>query len=193
MHKLSIRVFDTILDSANIKDTATRDSASFWKPFCKSAGWDFSYERLHSISDLNFFFSKKIKEDIIIFSGHGNTKGFYLSNGDCFNSKNESLTPLPEKNHGKTIIFSSCGIGKNLALCQSFKDYFQADAVFAYKHLMSDRFCFLNESILLTMISHHFVKRNSFTQKNFEDFEAKTLFMKNMNQEHVKTHPMVMV
>lgn len=193
MHKLSIRVFDTILDSSKLKDTVTRDSSSFWKPFCKSSGWDFNYERVHSISDLNFFFSRKIKEDILIFSGHGNEDGFYLSNNDCFRASSEGLIKFPVKNEGKTIIFSSCLIGKKASLCEEYKKYFNADAVFAYRHLMSDRFCFLNESILLTIISHHFISKNSFSLKNFEEFKEKTSFMKNMNQSHVKKHPMVMV
>lgn len=193
MHKLSIRVFDTILDTSKIKDTVSRDSSSFWKPFCKSSGWAFSYERIHSISDLNFFLSRKIKEDILIFSGHGNTDGFHLSNGEIFKPDEEMLKPVPVKNAEKTIIFSSCGIGQNEKLCEQYKSFFGAQAVFAYKHLMSDRFCFLNESILLTMLSHHFSKKNVFSIKNFEDFQSKTLFMKNMNQEYVKSHPMVMV
>lgn len=193
MHKLSIRVFDTILDTSKIKDTVSRDSSSFWRPFCKSSGWGFSYERIHSISDLNFFLSRKIKEDIIIFSGHGNTDGFHLSNGDIFKPANENLKPVPAKNAKKIIIFSSCGIGQNEKLCEQYKSYFNADAVFAYKHLMSDRFCFLNESILLTMMSHILWKKNTFSGSNFQDFQSKTLFMKNMNQDHVKSHPMVMI
>lgn len=187
-----IRVFDTVLNSRNLKDTVSRNSADFWKPFCKSAGWNFSYERVHSLNDLEYFFSKKIKEDVIIFSGHGNEDGFHLSNGDCF-SGNEIKT-FAKKNHGKIIIFSSCLIGTNEELCENFKSYFNASALFAYRHLMYDRFCFLNESILLTSLDHLLYKgKPSFTKNDFLDFQINTDFMKNMNEEHVKLHPMVMV
>ncbi|MNE69827.1 hypothetical protein D3C80_1655780 [compost metagenome] len=73
-----IRVFDTVLDGKNTRDMVSRNSADFWRPFCKSAGWSFNYERIHSLDDLKYFFSKKIKEDIIIFSGHGNENGFFF-------------------------------------------------------------------------------------------------------------------
>ena len=182
-----VRVFDTVLDSSNIKDTAGRNSADFWRPFCKSAGWDFAYERIHSLADLEYFFSKKIKENVIIFSGHGNKEGFYLSNGDVFDK--EINGAFPEKNHGKTIIFSSCLMGKNDELCQELKSFFNADFLFAYRHLMEDRFCFLHESILLTVMQQHSTKK--FTPKDFEYFRSQTAFMKNMNQKHVKQHPMV--
>ncbi|WP_394166700.1 hypothetical protein [Photobacterium piscicola] len=187
----SVRIFDTVLNGKNIKDTVSRNAADFWKPFCQSAGWKFGYERVHSLSDLEFFFSKKIKEEVIIFSGHGNENGFYLSNGECFNGEN--LKSLPEKNHGKIIIFSSCLIGKNEKLSENLKSYFSAQAVFSYRHLMSDRFCFLNESILLTSMEHKFNRgRLIFTFNDFIDFQVETDFMKNMNEKHVKLHPMVM-
>ncbi|WP_337842056.1 hypothetical protein [Rheinheimera sp.] len=186
-----IRVFDTVLDGLHIKDTVSRNSADFWKPFCKSAGWKFSHERVHSLNDLEYFFSKKIKEDIVIFSGHGNEDGFYLSNGECFTGN--ELKDFPQKNHDKVIIFSSCLIGKNEELTRGFKSYFKSQVIFSYRHLMSDRFCFLNESILLTTIEHLFNKgKLSFTQNDFINFQVKTEFMKNMNEKHVKLHPMVM-
>ena len=186
-----IRVFDTVLDGKNIKDTVSRNSADFWKPFCKSAGWKFSHERVHSLSDLEYFFSKMIKEEVIIFSGHGNEDGFYLSNGECFNGQN--LKAFPKKNHDKIIIFSSCLIGKNEDLSQELKSYFSANALFSYRHLMYDRFCFLNESILLTSIEHKLTRgKQSFTWNDFLEFQAETDFMKNMNGKYVKLHPMVM-
>jgi hypothetical protein len=186
-----VRVFDTVLDGRRIKDTVSRNSADFWKPFCKSAGWTFSHERVHSLSDLEYFFSKKIKEEVLIFSGHGNENGFYLSNGECFTGN--EIKNFPHKNHGKLIIFSSCLIGKNEDLAQKLKSYFNSQVLFAYRHLMSDRFCFLNESILLTSIEHAFNKgKLSFTENNFIDFQIQTDFMKNMNEKHVKLHPMVM-
>ncbi|SQH76200.1 conserved protein of unknown function [Shewanella benthica] len=186
-----IRVFDTVLDGRNIKDTVSRNAADFWKPFCKSAGWKFSHERVHSLSDLEYFFSKKIKEDIIIFSGHGNENGFYLSNGECFSG--EELTKFPNKNHGKIVIFSSCLIGKNKELTEKLKLYFNSQILISYRHLMYDRFCFLNESILLTSMDHFFKKgKSSFTETDFENFQFETEFMKNMNEKYVKLHPMVM-
>lgn len=186
-----VRIFDTVLDSRNNNDTVSRNAADFWKPFCKSAGWKFSYERVHSLSDLEYFFSKKIKEEVIIFSGHGNEDGFHLSNGECFNGQN--LKAFPHKNHDKVVIFSSCLIGKNKDLTQEFKSYFSAQTLFSYRHLMYDRFCFLNESILLTSMEHKFNNgKQSFTHNDFIDFQLNTEFMKNMNEKHVKLHPMEM-
>lgn len=192
-----VRVFDTILDSRNLKDTVGRNSADFWKPFCKSAGWKFSYERVHSLNDLEFFFNRKIKEDVIIFSGHGNEDGFHLSNGevldpDFFGRCKENA--FTKKNHGKIIIFSTCLIGRNRALAADFKECFGAEMLFSYRHLMSDRFCFLNESVLLTMIEHCFDKKDRFTRDgDFKRFQDNTAFMKNMNEAYVKHHPMIMV
>lgn len=186
-----IRVFDTVLNDKNIKDTVSRNSADFWKPFCKSAGWAFSHERVHSLSDLDYFFQKKIKEDIIIFSGHGNEEGFYLSNGECFSGS--EIQEFPRKNCGKVIIFSSCFIAKNDKLIKNLKSYFNAQILFSYRHLMFDRYCFLNESILLTMMEHSFNRgKVSFNGNDFAKFQGKTGFMKNMNEKHVKLHPMVM-
>lgn len=186
-----IRVFDTVLDGKNTRDMVSRNSADFWRPFCKSAGWSFNYERIHSLDDLKYFFSKKIKEDIIIFSGHGNENGFYFSNGDCLDGKSNSFIPV--KNHGKVIIFSSCLIGKSECTSQSLKLFFSAEALFSYRNLMLDRFCFLNESILLTSIEHKFNRgKGSFTGNDFIEFQIQTDFMKNMNEKHVKLHPMVM-
>lgn len=191
-----VRVFDTILDGRNLKDTVGRNSSDFWRPFCKSAGWDFSAERVHSLADLEYFFSRKIKENVIIFSGHGNADGFHLSNGDVFDggfsSQYENIK-FSAKNHGKIVIFSSCYIGKNLDLSYHLKNYFSAEMLFSYRHLMHDRFCFLNESILLTMIEHAHSKKSRFTQDvDFRKFLEKTEFMKNMNEANVKTHPLVM-
>jgi len=186
-----IKVFDTVLDGPNTQDTVSRNSADFWKPFCKSAGWKFSYERIHSLRDLEYFFTKKIKEDIIIFSGHGNENGFYLSNGESFSG--EELSKFPNKNHGKIIIFSSCLIGKNERLLEKLKLYFNSKILISYRHLMYDRFCFLNESILFTYMEHSFEKgKSSFTHNDFINFQCDTDFMKNMNEKHVKLHPMVM-
>lgn len=182
-----VRVFDTVLDSAKRKDTVSRNSSDFWLPMCKSAGWACSYERVHSLADLEFFFSKKIEENVIIFSGHGETDGFHLSNGDVFTP--DALSVFPDKNRGKIVIFSSCYIGKNEELSNDFKKYFGALRLFAYREIMFDRFCFLNESILLTMMEKSL---SSFTEAAFIDFQVKTDFLKNLNKKSVKNHPMVM-
>ena len=73
-------------------------------------------------------------------------------------------------------------------VCFKIKKLLFAKRIFAYRHIMQDRFCFLNESILLTLIE----QKDSFNQKDFEDFQEKTKFMKNINQKHVKLHPMKM-
>ena len=185
-----IRVFDSILDSDNA-NTVDRNAADFWKPFCKSAGWGFNYERVHSLADLEYFFSKSIKENVIIFSGHGNQNGFYLSNGEIFDGTNFTKG-ISVKNHGKIIIFSSCLMGKNIDLCHRLKNFFKADYLFTYQHLMCDRFCFLYESILLTTMEHKTQAKNSFTDNDFFNFKMQTDFMKNMNQKGVKNHPFLM-
>ncbi|MGL6507973.1 hypothetical protein ACSZOC_19625 [Aeromonas hydrophila] len=64
-----VRVFDTVLDGKNTRDMVSRNSADFWKPFCKSAGWNFNYERIHSLNDLKYFFSKKSKRILLYFQG----------------------------------------------------------------------------------------------------------------------------
>ena len=143
-----VRVFESIVDGKNNKDTVTRNSADFWRAFCHSAGWDFSYERVHSLTDFEFFLSRKIKEDVIIFSGHGyagteSENGFHLSNSEVYSGQAE--IKIPKKNHGKIVIFSSCLMGKNEQLAQQIKLALGADYLFVYKHLMRDRFCFLNE------------------------------------------------
>lgn len=189
---ISVRVLDTILDDRKLKDTVSRNSADFWKPFCKSAGWSFSHERIHSYADLNFLMSKKIKEDVIIFSGHGNENGFFLSNGDRIDGKCDDLKEIHPKNHNKYIIFSSCLIGKASKTSEQLKDYFQAKRLFSYQHLMADRYCFLYESILLSSIEKALYKKDNFSESDFEAFKKNTMFMKNMNESHVKKHPMLM-
>lgn len=187
-----IRVFDTILSKKRNGDSVTRNSADFWRPFCAASGWKFNFERIHSLADIEYFFSEEIPENIIIFSGHGHDEdGFYLSNNEKIDgTQNFFIHP---KNHGKIIIFSSCLIGKSENLSNSIKTQFKAKALFAYQHIMHDRFCFLNESILLTMIDHKFEKGQlKFTKNNFGDFVEQTHFMKNMNQKGVKKHPLLM-
>ncbi|MCX7112179.1 MAG: hypothetical protein NTX45_19040 [Proteobacteria bacterium] len=187
-----IRVLDTILSSDKNGDSVTRNSADFWRPFCSASGWKFNFERLHSLADVKYFFSIPIKENVIIFSGHGDeTDGFYLSNGDKIDGNNNFK--INQKNHGKIIIFSSCLIGKREELANGIKRFFGAKHLFAYQHIMEDRFCFLNESILLTMIDRKFENgQQKFTDNNFIDFTLETDFMKNMNKKGVKNHPLVM-
>ena len=192
-----IRVFDTVLDVKR-NDTVSRNAADFWSPFCKSAGWKFGYERVHSLTDLEYFLSKKINENVIIFSGHGlgNLKGgkvgFHLTNGDVLDGS--SNIKIHKENHGKIIIFSACLIGSNEALCKGLGKLFDAEFLFAYRHEVYDRFCFLNESILLTYIEHSTKSGDAkFNHAKFEEFRKQTMFMKNMNKEHVKLHPMRML
>lgn len=184
-----IRVFDTILSTHKNGDTAIRNAADFWRIFCAASGWEFTYERVHSLADIEYFFNQKIEEDVIIFSGHGcETDGFILSNEEVIDGRN-TFTVDPE-NHGKTIIFSSCLIGKNRKLAEGIKSFFGAKYLFAYQQIVEDRFCFLNESILLMMMNRN--KRLTFTENKFLDFQLQTDFMKNMNQSSVKNHPLLM-
>jgi len=183
-----VRVFDTVLDSRNLKDTTTRSSSSFWKEFCQASDWSFSYERIHSLADLQVFLKKTIKEDFIIFSGHGNDSGWHMTNGDALSPQTLSELDINDKNRNKNVIFSSYLMATNDDVCFKIKKLLFAKRIFAYRHIMQDRFCFLNESILLTLIE----QKDSFNQKDFEDFQEKTKFMKNINQKHVKLHPMKM-
>ena len=188
---LKIRVFDTILEKKR-GDSATRNSSDFWRPFCSASCWEFNYERVHSLRDIELFFSKHIKEEIIIFSGHGtDTDGFHLSNGEKIDGTQDFKKVA--KNAGKTLIFSSCLIGSNLNRAVAIKQAFAASTLFAYQHVMEDRFCFLNEAILLTMLGHNLEKnRKKFSENDFIDFVVNTEFMKNMNQKGVKNHPLLM-
>lgn len=92
---LSIRIFDTILSSDKAGDSASRNSADFWKAFCFSSGWSFNYERIHSLNDVEFFFCQtKIKEQVIIFSGHGDSQdGFRLSNDEVLDGNQNFEIP----------------------------------------------------------------------------------------------------
>lgn len=196
---LSIKVFDTILSTEKSGNTTSRNSADFWQVFCSASRWEFNYERIHSLKDVEYFFcNTNIKEEVIIFSGHGYHKddenlvgGFYLSNGDVINGKHDF--EISKKNYDKIVIFSSCLIGKNEKLSKKLKDFFNAQCLFSYRHEIQDRFCFLNESILLTLIDHvNEEKGKTFTGNNFEMFQEQTSFMKNINKKNVRTHPLMM-
>lgn len=189
-----IRVFDTILDGRRIRHTSKRNAADFWCAFCQSANWNFSYERVHSLVDVNFFFKKKIKEDVIIFSGHGSDRrGWNLSNGECIKGKTDKLSDFPTKNHNKIIIFSACLIGNNEKLLISMQNLFNSKMIFAYKQIMYDSYCFIHESILLSLIEEKCRKKQDFVESDFNNFLSNTEFMKNMNRRNVKNHPMVML
>jgi len=183
-----VRVFDTVLNKRNLRDTVSRNASSYWKEFCLASCWSFSYERIHSISDLQFFLSKAIKEDVLIFSGHGNVDGWHMTNGEVFTPSAIEQCKINKLNFGKTLIFSSCLLGNSEEICNSYKELFGARNIFAYRHEMEDRFCFLNESILLTLMQD----KKRFSKKSFESFQKKTGFMKNLNQAYVRMHPMVM-
>jgi hypothetical protein len=188
-----IRVFDTVLNTRNRKDTVSRNSSSFWREFCLASGWSFGYERVHSLSDLNHFMARKIEEDVVIFSGHGNEDGWHMTNGDALTRESAQEIQISNKNHGKTIIFSACNMANNEELCSDLAKSFQAKRLFAYHHLMHDKYCFLCESILLTLIDEkENVKMGTFGDTDFRLFLGNTDFIKNLNQKYVKTHPMAM-
>ena len=152
VENFGVRVFDTIL-SDNGGNTTSRRSHAYWKEFCGASEWYFNYERIHSKSDLKYFFASEeypITEQIIIFNGHGLDTGFSLSNGDVISKPGDF--EVFGSNRKKILIFSSCLIGKNKALALGLKELFDAEAVFAYTEKVSDGFCYLVESYLLTLL-----------------------------------------
>jgi hypothetical protein len=187
---LSVRLFDTIL-STRSGDSVSRNGADFWKSFCQSAIWEFHYERIHSLVDIELFFSRKIREDVIIFNGHGSkTDGFHLSNGDILNGNHTFF--IPPKNHDKILIFSACSIGNNAKLSNRLKEFFKAKAVFSYRKVVYDHYCFLNESILLAYLDRVHSHGRPFNEAAFADFQQHTNFMRFFNQNHARVHPMLM-
>ena len=152
----------------------------------------FSHERVHSLEDLNFFLNRKIKEEIIIFSGHGDEiDGFQLSNKEFFNRASDIR--CHPKNQNKLIIFSSCLIGKSDHLLKGYYDFFAARAVFAYRHIMDDKYCFLIESLLLLKLEKSFnSSENPLTDAFYGKFVEETNFIKNMNKKNARKHPLVM-
>jgi hypothetical protein len=188
-----IKVFDTVLSHRNLNDTTSRNASDYWKPFAQAADWSFSFERLHSLADFDFFINRKIKENVVIFSGHGHQNdGFGFSNGELLNLASLEKLKFPEKNKGKTIIFSSCLIAKNIELCRELKDFFSANSLFAYRHTIKDQYAFLFESLLLSEMEMVYLKTQKFTENNFIDYQVKTDHIKNYNQGFVKNHPMLM-
>lgn len=195
-----IRVFDTIL-SDDGGDSTSRRSHAYWEEFCKASGWSFGYERIHSITDLNYFFDKTfILEPIIIFNGHGLDKddedeslekGFSLSNGEVINENSKIL--ISEENKKKIIIFSSCLIGNNKKLSEKLKTQFGAEALFAYKVKVYDNICFLIESYLLTLLNSNFDNQSKFKNldKIFTTTKESTDIFKTFNKPNAKSHPLV--
>lgn len=186
MHDISIRIFDTVLNTRH-RSSTDRNYADVWRAFAQISGWKCYHERLHSLSDVGFFLGCAIREEVIIFSGHGSLEGFYLSN-------NEKMTPKSLREHApnpstknKIVIISACDIGKNTSLCLDYKDAFQARALFAYRHVMLDQYCFLYDSLLLTSM-----EKRKLSKSMFEDYQKDTFFLKNLNLKGVKSHPMVM-
>lgn len=184
-----IRLFDTILNVRH-KNTVARNSSDVWKAYTQLTGWGFNYERMHTIADADFFLTKAISEDVLIFSGHGdNEDGFCLSNEKPLKPEDIAAFSKEVGTADKFIILSACRIGRNAALLNEYKEAFQAQRVFAYRHDVIDNYCFLLESILLEYLS----RQGGFTEKQFADYQSATAFLKNFNQAGVKTHPMVMV
>lgn len=185
-----VRVFDTVLDGRKIKDTSSRNAADFWKAFCLVSGWSFSFERVHSLADFSYFMNRKIKESVIIFSGHGNEDGWHMTNGEVLNENN--IGGIHPDNVGKDIIFSSCLMATNIQLCKALKLQLSAKRLFAYQHIMQDRFCYINESILLSLVAKKIAKNTNFTAADFNKFMDDTVFLKNLNRKYVRPHPMLM-
>ena len=82
-------------------------------------------------------------------------------------------------------------MGKNDNLMWDIFDLFKPLAVIAYTDTIHDKYCFLYESILLSIIEFRYQKSSkSDIEKIFEDFQDETMFMKNMNKKYSKSHPM---
>lgn len=186
--RFGVFVFDTALDD---DDTASRQSASFWKEFCTSSGWDFQYERIHSMSDLKFFLvDRKISHPVIIFNGHGEKdSGWKLSNGDKLNDKTFDFEPN-NHNKGKIVIFSACEVGSNKYMSDQLKDKFCAEALYAYNCVVFDSMCFLIESLLLTYIDDDY--RSVALKNHYDDLKNGTQRLTKINSDQSREYPLVM-
>jgi hypothetical protein len=148
--KMGVFLLDTQLDK---QWKSTRRGAVFWEEYCRHAGWSFAFERVHSLADLSYILSRSIQEHVLIFNGHSNrSNSWKLSNGDKLDKTTQ--LKINDKNRHKVLLFSSCNIGGNEALCLRFKKLFQAHAVIGYSAPISDDFCFLVEPALLQLIQH---------------------------------------
>jgi len=147
--KFGVFVFDTCLDTSLYSD---RQAADFWYRYCTSAGWAHGAERVHSIADLKYFLRRKIKENVLLFSGHGSQrKGFRLTNGEILDKKVD--LSISRANSQKVIIFSACLMGANRALCEHLGNELKARAVIAYSKMIPDDLCFIAEPLLLQFLS----------------------------------------
>jgi hypothetical protein len=73
-----------------------------------------------------------------------------ISNGEMLNATTK--LKINEKNKHKLIIFSTCSIGQNASLCQSYLELFSAQAVVAYRTRVSDDICFIAEPAALLQL-----------------------------------------
>jgi hypothetical protein len=189
-----VRVFDTILTDSG-GNTTSRRSHAYWEEFCKASEWNFNYERIHSKSDLEYFFGSEeypMTEQIFIFNGHGLDTGFTLSNGDVI-SKPDDFEVFGS-NRKKILIFSSCLVGKNKALALNLKKLFDAEAIFAYTEEVSDSFCYLVESYLLTLLYSEFFYTDNFQglKEILQITRKGTDIFRKLEMPGVSQHPLVM-
>jgi hypothetical protein len=143
-------VLDSQLDRSLYSD---RQAADFWYRYCQSAGWAYGCERVHSLADLRFFLGRRrIREEVILFSGHGHRRrGLLLSNGERL-AADTPLTLHPS-NVQKVFILSSCEIGANRRLCQALVHKLRARALIVYTRPIRDDICFIVEPYLLQLIA----------------------------------------
>lgn len=179
-----VRVFDTVLETRK-GDSVSRNASDYWDSFCRASNWKFTSERIHSLQDLEHFFTKvDIAEPVVIFSGHGTgRKGFGMTNGDCYAGQPFSR-PIKPKNEGKIIILSACEIGWNRALCSQIKQNLAAQAVLAYQHVMFDNTCFLIESHFLTLIEDD--SRTVAIQNAYATTKTSTDSIRKVNRAYLK-------
>jgi hypothetical protein len=177
-------VLDTQLDR---RWRHRRESARFWEEYCRHAEWKFGFERVHSLGDLEyFFFKRQIPYPVVILSGHGDgDTGWEMTNGDMLNI--EADFRVAEKNKGKVLLLSACGIGKNARLCRHLKEVFGARAIIAYTNDVNDDICFLVEPALMQLLfetSHNPSKCVEIVREAFEPW-------KNINVARAKKFPLV--
>lgn len=183
-HNFGIMVFDTRLDRGF---RSKRQAAHFFEEYALHAGWSFASERIHNIESLQYFMQKrKLPEEIIIFSGHGNeTTGFSFCDGPMLNDDTSDIEPRKD-NWGKILIFSSCLLGSNESLCMGLLKKFKAKALITYRTTMFDQYCFLAEIFLLQMLAH-----NAPPEKAVENVKDALKPMKNFIQKGIRSFPMV--
>ncbi len=175
-------VFDTQLDKGW---RSQRRAAGFWEEYARHAFWTFGHERVHSLDDLRYFLERRtISESTLIFNGHSSQKGgFQFSNGERFD-RSVTLT-LNQKNRGKVVIFSSCCLGANQSLLEHYKTQLHAQAVIAYKSVVTDSIAFLAESALIQLLDIHLpAKATAIVRESLAPW-------KGINQRGAKGFPIV--